>query len=151
MRLVLASDHAGFALKGAIASYLQDNPEIVIDDIGTYSADPVDYPPICARAARLVVSGEMDLAVVIGGSGNGEAIAANKVRGARAAVCHDEYTARFARRHNNANVIAIGARVVAPELAFAVLDVFLATSFEGGRHLRRLEELTEIEYAEAAR
>ena len=99
----------------------------------------------------MVVSGDADLAVVIGGSGNGEAMAANKVRGARAAVCHDEYTARFARLHNNANVIALGARVIAPELAVAILDVFLATAFQGGRHQRRLDELTEIEDAEAER
>ncbi len=151
MRVVLASDHAGFGLKGAIAAHLTPSVDLSVSDIGTYSTDPVDYPPICARAARMVVSGDADLAVVIGGSGNGEAMAANKVRGARAAVCHDEYTARFARLHNNANVIALGARVIAPELAVAILDVFLATAFQGGRHQRRLDELTEIEDAEAER
>lgn len=150
MRLVLASDHAGFGLKGALASHLATSADISIEDIGTFSTDPVDYPPICARAARLVVAGEAELAVVIGGSGNGEAMAANKVRGARAAVCHDEYTARFARLHNNANVLSLGARVVAPELAFVILDVFLATGFEGGRHQRRIDELTGIEDEEAA-
>jgi ribose 5-phosphate isomerase B len=151
MRVVLASDHAGFGLKGAIAAHLTPSVELSVADIGTYSTDPVDYPPICAHAARMVVSGDADLAVVIGGSGNGEAMAANKVRGARAAVCHDEYTARFARLHNDANVIALGARVVAPELAIAIFEVFLTTAFEGGRHQRRLDELTEIEDAEAQR
>ncbi len=150
VRLVLASDHVGFGLKGALASHVQAYTEISIEDIGTFSTDPVDYPPICARAARMVVAGDADLAVVIGGSGNGEAMAANKVRGARAAVCHDEYTARFARLHNNANVLSLGARLVAPELASAILDVFLVTEFQGGRHQCRIDELTEIEDAEAA-
>jgi ribose 5-phosphate isomerase B len=151
VRLVLASDHAGFELKGALASYLASKGEDSIEDIGTYSTDPVDYPPFCARAARIVVAGDADFGVVIGGSGNGEAIAANKVRGARAAVCYDEYTARFSRLHNNANVLSLGARLIAPELATVILDVFLSTSFEGGRHLRRIDELTEIEDEEAAR
>jgi ribose 5-phosphate isomerase B len=151
VRVVLASDHAGFELKGALASYLASSGENAIEDIGTYSTEPVDYPPFCARAARIVVAGEADFGVVIGGSGNGEAIAANKVRGARAAVCYDEYTARFARLHNNANVLSLGARLIAPELATVILDVFLSTSFEGGRHLRRIDELTEIEDEEAAR
>jgi ribose 5-phosphate isomerase B len=150
VRLVLASDHAGFELKGSLASHVQTSTDISVEDIGTFSTDPVDYPPICARAARLVVAGEADFAVVIGGSGNGEAMAANKVRGARAAVCHDEYTARFARLHNNANVLSLGARLIAPELASIILDVFLATEFEGGRHQRRLDELTAIEDEEAA-
>ena len=101
----------------------------------TFGTTPVDYPPICAAAARLVVAGEADLAIVIGGSGQGEQIAANKVRGVRAALCHDEYTARFARLHNDANVLALGARLVAPELACAILDVFLETNFESGRHV----------------
>lgn len=151
MRIVLASDHAGFALKGAVAQHLAGLGEHEVTDIGTFSTDPVDYPPICAAAARAVVRGEADTGVVIGGSGQGEAIAANKVRGARAALCHDEWTARFARLHNDANVLSLGARLLAPELACAILDVFLTTSFEGGRHLARLAELTEIEDAEAAR
>lgn len=149
MRIVLASDHAGFGLKQRIASYLEARVDLEIEDIGTYSTEPVDYPPICARAARLVVSGEADYAIAIGGSGQGEQIAANKVRGARAALCHDEYTARFARLHNNANVLTLGARVIAAELAFAIVDVFFATEFEGGRHQRRVEEISEIEEQEA--
>ena len=120
-------------------------------DLGSHSEEPVDYPLFCAACARAVVRGEADLGVVIGGSGQGEALSANKVRGARAALCHDEYTARFARRHNDANVLSLGARVVATELALDILDVFLATPFDGGRHQRRIEEITAIEDEEAAR
>jgi ribose 5-phosphate isomerase B len=150
MRIVIGSDHAGFALKGIVADHLREAGH-EIDDIGTFSTDPVDYPPICAEVARRTVRGGGDRGIVIGGSGQGEAIAANKVRGARAALCHDEYTARFARRHNDANVLSLGARVVAVELALDIVDVFFATAFEGGRHVPRLEELTVIEDEEAAR
>ena len=149
MRIVIASDHAGFVLKGAVIEHLEAQGHVVTD-IGTYSTEPVDYPPICADAARRVVRGEGDLGIVIGGSGQGEQIAANKVRGARAALCHDEYTARFARRHNDANVLSLGARLVAVELALDIVDVFLATGFDGGRHQARLAELTVIEDEEAA-
>jgi ribose 5-phosphate isomerase B len=150
-KIVLASDHAGFTLKAAIAHHLRAAPGREVVDIGTYSTNPVDYPPICAAAARLVVSGEADFAVVMGGSGQGEQIAANKVRGVRAALCHDEYTARFARRHNDANVLSLGARLIAPEFACAILDVFLETEFEGGRHAERIAMLAEIEAQEAAK
>jgi RpiB/LacA/LacB family sugar-phosphate isomerase len=106
-------------------------------------------PAICADVARRVVRGEGELGIVIGGSGQGEAIAANKVHGSRAALCHDEYTARLARRHNDANVLSLGARVVATELALDIVDVFLATGFEGGRHVARIEELAVIEAEES--
>lgn len=151
MRIVLAADHAGFSLKTSIAAHLATNADYFVTDIGTFSTAAVDYPPICATAGRIVVDGEADFAVVMGGSGQGEQIAANKVRGVRAALCHDEYTARLARAHNNANVLAMGARVLAPELACAILDVFLATPFDGGRHATRLAELTDIEDEEAAK
>jgi ribose 5-phosphate isomerase B len=149
MRIVIGSDHAGFALKGIVADHLRGAGHD-IDDIGTFSADPVDYPPICAEVARRTVRGGGERGIVIGGSGQGEAIAANKVRGARAALCHDEYTARFARLHNDANVLSLGARVVATELALDIVDVFFDTAFEGGRHVPRLEEITTIEDEEAA-
>jgi ribose 5-phosphate isomerase B len=149
MRLVIGSDHAGFELKGAVIGHLEDGRHQVLD-VGTFSIEPVDYPPICADVARRVVRGEGDLGIVIGGSGQGEAIAANKVHGARAALCHDEYTSRLARRHNDATVLSLGARVVATALAFDIVDVFLATEFEGGRHIARLEELTAIEAEESA-
>jgi ribose 5-phosphate isomerase B len=149
MRLVIGSDHAGFVLKSAVAGHLEAGGHEVLD-VGTYSEEPVDYPPICADVARRVVRGDADAGVVIGGSGQGEAIAANKVHGARAALCHDEYTARLARRHNDANVLSVGARVVATELALDILDVFVSTPFEGGRHVARIDELAAIEAEEVA-
>ena len=149
MRVVIGSDHAGFVLKGALAGHLRAVGHQV-EDIGTFSTEPVDYPPICADVARRVVRGEGDMGIVVGGSGQGEAIAANKVHGVRAALCHDEYTSRMARRHNDANVLSLGARVVATELALDILDVFLSTPFEGGRHVARIEELAEIEAEESA-
>ena len=148
MRLVIGSDHAGFVLKGSVAQHLRDAGHQV-DDIGTFSTEPVDYPPICADVARRVVKGQGDLGIVIGGSGQGEAIAANKVHRARAALCHDEYTSRLARKHNNANVLSMGARVVATELALDIVDVFVATEFEGGRHIARIDELAAIEDEES--
>ncbi len=148
MLIAVASDHAGFRLKAAVADHLSRAGHQV-SDLGTFSEDPVDYPPICAGCAREVVHGPADMGIVMGGSGQGEALAANKVRGARAALCHDEYTARLARQHNDANVLSIGARIVATELALDIVDVFVATGFEGGRHIRRLAELTEIEDDEA--
>ncbi len=147
MRLVIGSDHAGFVLKSAVARHLEELGHVV-QDVGTYSEEPVDYPPICADVARRVVRGDADAGVVIGGSGQGEAIAANKVHGARAALCHDEYTARLARRHNDANVLSLGARVVATELALDILDVFVSTAFDGGRHVARIVELAAIEAEE---
>jgi len=150
MRLVIGSDHAGYLLKGAVIRHLEDGGHQV-EDIGTHSEDPVDYPPICADVARRVVRGEGDLGIVIGGSGQGEAIAANKVHGTRAALCHDEYTSRLARRHNDANLLSLGARVVATELALDIVDVFLATPFDGGRHVARIEELAAIEAEESGR
>jgi ribose 5-phosphate isomerase B len=151
MRIAFASDHAGFALKAVLLDHVVQLGTHSVEDLGTFSTEPIDYPPICADAARHVVDGGADAAVVIGGSGQGEAISANKVRGARAALCHDEYTARYARLHNNANVLSLGARIVAAELACDILDVFLTTGFEGGRHVPRLDEITEIEDTEATR
>jgi ribose 5-phosphate isomerase B len=148
MRLVIGSDHAGFVLKGAITQHLLDGGHQV-EDIGTHSQEPVDYPPICADVARRVVRGQGELGIVIGGSGQGEAMAANKVHGSRAALCHDEYTSRLARRHNDANVLSLGARVVATELAFDIVDIFVITPFDGGRHVARIEELAAIEAEES--
>lgn len=149
MRIVLASDHAGVHLKAALAEHLAATTNHHVQDLGTYTEEPVDYPPICADAARHVARGQADFAVVIGGSGQGEAISANKVHGIRAALCHDEFTARFARRHNDANVLSLGARLIAPELACAILDEFLASTFDGGRHAQRIAEIEEIEIFEA--
>jgi ribose 5-phosphate isomerase B len=150
MRVVVASDHAGFHLKQVVAAHLRADGHDV-EDIGTFSEEPVDYPWFCATAARAVVSGSADRAVVLGGSGQGEAISANKVRGARAALCHDETTARLSRLHNDANVLSLGARILGPELALAIVDVFFSTGFEGGRHVPRLAEVAAIEAEEHER
>jgi ribose 5-phosphate isomerase B len=147
MRIALAADHAGFPLKEAVKAFLQDTGHDV-EDHGTYSDDPVDYPRFCAAAARAVASGDAERAIVMGGSGQGEQIAANKVHGIRAALCHDLWLARLSRAHNDANVLAIGARVVAPAYAKEILQVWLATPFEQGRHVPRIEQIAAIERGE---
>ncbi len=144
VRIAIASDHAGFALKAHLVGWLEQQGHSVAD-LGTSSEAPVDYPPFCAAAARAVVAGDADAGVVLGGSGQGEQIAANKVRGARAALCHDVWMARMARAHNDANVVSMGARVVAPAMAEEILRVFLSTAFEGGRHVARVRQLAGIE------
>src|SRR4051794_16315498 len=116
-----------------------------VEDLGTFSEEPVDYPPICAAVGRAVVQGRAEVGIVLGGSGQGEQIAANKVRGVRAALCNDLYTARMAREHNDANVLAIGGRIVAFGLADEIVALWLSTPFEGGRHQRRIDQITEIE------
>jgi ribose 5-phosphate isomerase B len=150
VRVALGSDHAGYQLKVAVAKHLIDTGH-EISDLGTHSEESVDYPPICAAVGRAVVSGDADRGIVIGGSGQGEAIAANKVRGVRAALCLDEYTARFARLHNDANVLSLGGRILGETFALAVVDVFLSTEFESGRHVRRLQQIEEIEDEECGR
>ena len=147
MRIAVGADHAGYLLKTAVAKHLVDLGHQVID-LGTDSEERVDYPPFCAAVGRAVVSGTADAGIVIGGSGQGEAIAANKVHGVRAALCLDEFTARLAREHNDANVLALGGRIVAETFACAIVDVFLTTSFEGGRHSARLQQIAEIEKEE---
>lgn len=148
MRVALGSDHAGYRLKEDIKRFLlQEGHEVI--DVGTDSEEPVDYPPFCAAAAREVVAGRADRAMLFGGSGQGEQIAANKVHGIRAALCHDLFTARLSREHNDANVLTMGGRIVAPELAREIARVWLATPFEGGRHVRRLELIAEIEREES--
>lgn len=144
MRIVIGSDHAGFELKAHLVQHLQCLG-YEVSDLGTHSAESVDYPPICAAVAAAAVAEPGILGIVLGGSGQGEQIAANKVHGARAALCNDLYTARMARLHNDANVLSIGARIVAAGLAEEILHVFLNTPFEGGRHERRVEQLAEIE------
>jgi ribose 5-phosphate isomerase B len=149
VRIAVASDHAGFPLKQIVAEHLRAGGHEVLD-LGTDSEAPVDYPYYCASCARAVVRGEADFGVVVGGSGQGEQLAANKVRGARAALCFNEYTARFARKHNDANLLSLGARVLGTDLALEIVDVFLATGFDGGRHLARVRQITSIEDEEAA-
>jgi ribose 5-phosphate isomerase B len=147
-RITIASDHAGYALKQSLLAHLKGAGHDV-DDLGTHSEEPVDYPPICAAAGRAVVAGRADFAIVLGGSGQGETMAANKVRGVRAALCHDEYTARLARQHNDANVLGLGGRILGEGLAVAIVDEFLGSDFEGGRHSRRVGQIADIEAEEA--
>jgi ribose 5-phosphate isomerase B len=144
MRVAIGADHAGFPLKQHLAAALARLGHDV-DDRGTTSETPIDYPPICADVARLVASGRAERGIVIGGSGQGEQMAANKVRGIRAALCNDLYTARLSRAHNDANVLAIGGRVVGFGLAEEILALWLATAFDGGRHQRRIDQMMEIE------
>jgi ribose 5-phosphate isomerase B len=144
MRIAIGADHAGFPLKEHLVVTLTRLGHQV-EDRGTHDESPVDYPPICAEVARLVTSGKADRGIVIGGSGQGEQIAANKVRGARAALCNDLYTARMSREHNDANVLAIGGRIVAFGLADEIVALWLSTPFEGGRHQRRVDQITDIE------
>jgi ribose 5-phosphate isomerase B len=147
MRIAIGSDHAGFLLKQAVVDHLATLGHQV-DDQGTYSDEPVDYPSICAGVGRTVVGGRADLGIVLGGSGQGEAIAANKVHGVRAALCHDELTARLARQHNDANVLSLGGRLLGTTLALAVVDAFLAGSFDGDRHVARISQIADIEAEE---
>ena len=149
MRIAIAADHAGFALKDELVPWLRSLGHEV-QDLGTDSEDPVDYPSFCAAAGRAVVKGQADIGIVIGGSGQGEQIAANKVHGVRAALCHDEWTARMARQHNDANVLSLAGRVLAPHFARIVVETFLTNEFEGGRHQRRVDQLADIEREEAA-
>ncbi|HKA84260.1 MAG TPA: ribose 5-phosphate isomerase B [Acidimicrobiales bacterium] len=144
MRVAIGSDHAGYALKAHLSDTLISLGHEV-DDLGTHSEAPVDYPPICAAVARAVVKGEADRGIVLGGSGQGEQMTANKIHGARAALCNDLYTARMSREHNDANVLSIGARIIAPQLADEILTLWLTTPFEGGRHERRIAQIAEIE------
>lgn len=147
MKVAVAADHAGYRMKMVVAEWLSEQGHEVLD-LGTDSEESVDYPSFCAAAARAVVLGEAERGIVLGGSGQGEAIAANKVRGARAALCHNEWTARLARQHNDANVLSMGARLLADHYALVIVEVFLSTGFEGGRHQGRIDQLREIETEE---
>lgn len=138
-RVVLATDHAGFVLKEELKEHLFARGIDVID-VGTFSADSVDYPAIIRKGCAAVLEYGCP-GIVMGGSGNGEAMAANKVRGIRAALCYNEETARLARAHNDANVMSLGGRMTPPQLAKDMTDIFLTTDFEGGRHLARIADL----------
>lgn len=144
MRIAIGSDHAGYDLKSVVADALRSDGHEVID-VGTHGPDAVDYPIFCAAVGRAVVTDRVDRGIVVGGSGQGEQLAANKVAGVRAALCNELYTARMSRRHNDANVLSMGARVVADALALEIARLWLATEFEGDRHQRRVDELTDLE------
>jgi ribose 5-phosphate isomerase B len=144
VRIAIGADHAGFLLKEHLRRTLERLGHAV-DNHGTDSEAAVDYPPICIGVARAVAEGRADRGIVLGGSGQGEQIAANKVRGVRAALCNDLYTARLSRLHNDANVLSMGGRIVAFGLADEILRLWLETSFEGGRHQRRLDQIADAE------
>ena len=139
-RIAIASDHAGFHLKSVLIAHL-DSRGYAVNDFGTHSDAPVDYPDYIRPAAISVAEGRDDLGIVLGGSGNGEAMAANKIRGIRCALCWNAESARLARAHNDANMIAIGARMVAESAAVNIVDAWLQAAFEHGRHVRRIEKL----------
>ena len=147
MKIAIASDHAGFQYKGRIFEMLKTLGHDV-SDFGTDSDATVDYPHFIALAANAVAAGVCERGIVLGGSGNGEAIAANKVNGIRCALCWSVETARLSRQHNDANVISLGQRVTAPELALEIVRTWLATEFEGGRHLARIQQIAQIEAAQ---
>jgi ribose 5-phosphate isomerase B len=143
MRIALGSDHAGFQYKHMVADYLQRHGHEVVD-FGTSSEAPVDYPDFVGPAAKAVATGACDRGVVFGGSGNGEAMAANRLRGVRCALVWSTESARLARAHNDANMLAIGQRLLSAEQVLGLLDLWLATPFDGGRHQARIEKLDRV-------
>ena len=140
MRIALGTDHAGYILKEAIKTYL-DEKGITVIDYGTMSDAPVDYPDFVRPAATAVTDGTADFAIVFGGSGNGEAMVANKVSGVRCGLCWNLWSAQMTKEHNDANVIAMGGRVVSPEVATRIVDTWLEAKFEGGRHQKRIDKI----------
>ncbi len=143
MRIAIGADHAGYDLKSHLVTLLRNLDHTVLD-LGTDGLGSVDYPAFCAAVGRAVARGDAERGVVLGGSGQGEQMAANKVDGVRAALCNDLYTARMAREHNDANVLSLGGRIVAPALADEIVICFLQTPYQGGRHQRRVDQLGEI-------
>ncbi|MBI3186175.1 MAG: ribose 5-phosphate isomerase B [Myxococcales bacterium] len=146
MRLAIASDHAGLELKAELLEAGRAR-SLQIEDLGTYNNDSVDYPDFASKVARLVASGAAGFGVLVCGTGIGMSIVANKHRGVRAAVCRSEFEARMARAHNDANVLCLGQRVTGPGLARSILEAFLDTPFEGGRHQKRIQKIRDVESA----
>ena len=144
MRVAVASDHAGFELKARVLEWLSELGHEGID-LGTHSAEPIDYPDAVAPAARAVAEGRAERGIVLGGSGTGEAIVANKIRGIRCVEASDPTVARLGREHNDANVLAMGARIVGLAVARDCLEAFLSGGFQGGRHARRVEKISALE------
>ena len=144
MKIAIGNDHTALEMKKEIIEHLEERGFEVVN-FGTDSPESCDYPVYGEKAARAVVSGEADLGVLICGTGVGISLAANKVHGIRAVVCSEPYSAALARRHNNANIVAFGARVIGPELAKMIVDAFLDAEFEGGRHARRVDMIMAIE------
>ena len=144
MKIAIGNDHTALEMKAAIKAHLEENGYEVLD-LGTNSTDSCDYPVYGEKVGRAVVDGEADLGIAICGTGVGISLAANKVKGVRACVCSEPYTAQLSRMHNDSNVLAFGARVIGVELAKMIVDEWLNASFEGGRHQRRVDMLMDIE------
>ena len=144
MKIALGSDHAGFEIKEDLRAYLTD---LKIDtlDLGAYSQEAVDYPEVAGEVAGKVSRGEVEKGLLICGAGIGMSIAANRFPGVRAALCHDSFTARVSREHNNANILVLGGRLIGKGLAREILKIWLETEFQGGRHQRRLDKITALE------
>jgi ribose 5-phosphate isomerase B len=149
MRIAIAADHNGLAVKARLIARLTAQGHDV-DDRGAYGTgdETVDYPPLCADVCGRVVDGRADRAIVVGGSGQGEHIACNKIRGIRAGLCHDRFTTEISRAHNDSNVLVIGAKVISPERAEELTDLWLTTAFKGGRHQQRLDQIAALERGE---
>jgi len=143
MQLAIGSDHAGFPLKEKIIDYFREK-DIEFHDFGCFDTTRVDYPDYALKVAEAVASGSFDKGIVICGSGIGVSITANKVEGIRAALCCTEYMAEMARRHNDANVLALGGRTTTPDMAIRIINIFMNTKFEGGRHLVRVEKIHQL-------
>lgn len=148
MKIGLGSDHGGFELKEKVKKHLEEK-SIEVVDYGTYSKDSVDYPEYGEKTARGVMAKECDRAIVFCGTGIGISLAANKVDGIRCALCGDTYSAKMAMQHNNSNMLSIGARVIGEDLALEIVDTWLSSEFEGGRHERRVEKIMKIEDSKA--
>lgn len=149
MRIAITADHNGISLKARLAAWLEAHGHEVDDRAAHVGEEIVDYPPLCEDVCREVLEGRADYAIVVGGSGSGEAIACNKLRGIRAALCLDLFVAEIARANNDANVLVTGAKVVSPELAEQIVETWLATSFRGERHRRRIEMIAALERGES--
>jgi ribose 5-phosphate isomerase B len=143
MDIIIGSDHAGFDLKEKIKVFLSEENEFPVKDIGTFNNDPIDYPIIAHEAAKNISEKKFSRGILICGSGIGMSIVANKHRNVRAALCHNLYTVKFSRKHNDANILALGGRVLGVGLALEMVDLFLHTEFEGGRHKRRLDKIED--------
>jgi len=148
VRVAIVADHNAVTLKAQLTGWLEQRGHSVEDRGVQEGARTVDYPPLCADLCSRVVAGKADVGIVLGGSGSGEAIACNKVRGVRASLCHDTFTAEIARAHNLANVLVMGAKVVAPDLAERILATWLDTPFKGGVHQRRVDQIGALERGE---
>jgi len=148
VRIAIAADHNGVLLKNHLIERLAAGGHEV-SNLGTNGDETVDYPPLCAALGRAVTGGAADRAIMVGGSGSGEQIACNKIRGIRAGVCHDLFTTEIARAHNDANVLILGAKIVAPDLAWMITSLWVTTPFKGGRHAARLDQIAALERGES--